>query len=91
MWLKDEAVPRPSDLAMIWITLERSSDVLKGPMELFRQMANLPARKVSPFGKRMLPTVWEYMHRPAFSELSSKLAKLSAKDQEELLDGLYPE
>jgi len=90
-WLTEEGLPRSSDLSMICIALEESSDVTKEPLEKFKQMANIPARKVSKFGKRMLPTVWEYMNRPLFCDLSNRLAKLTFAEQEQLLDAEFPE
>lgn len=91
-WLRDEALPSPSQLYMIWlVTSERYTSPATGPStEAFRQMANRRATEVSPLGNRMLPTVWEYMKRPIFCELSSKLAKLSPEEKGKLLETIYP-
>jgi hypothetical protein len=89
-WVGDKTIPRPDNLHMIVITLERSSGVNRAPLRSFKSMAQLKATEVSPHGKRMLPSVWEYMMRPAFSELSGKLAKLPIAEQERLLDEMFP-
>lgn len=88
-WVGDKTIPRADNLHMIVITLERSTDVPEGPIAAFKEMARCPATKVSPHGKRMLPTVWEYMTRPAFSELSNKLAKLPENEQEKILENEF--
>lgn len=86
-WLSEETIPRASNLNLIFVTIERASDAEKGPLDVFRQMAELPALEASPKnGKRMLPTVWSYMKRPVFDELSNQLARLSPADQERLLE-----
>jgi energy-coupling factor transporter ATP-binding protein EcfA2 len=86
-WLSEETIPKATNLNMVFVTVERASDADKGPLETFRQMATLPALEASPRnGKRMLPTVWEYMKRPVFDQLSSELAKLTPAEQEQLLE-----
>jgi hypothetical protein len=87
-WLSDATVPRPDHLYMVFDTL-KGSDVPEEPLDDFRQMAEKPATAVSPHGKRMLPTVWAYMTRPAFDTLSNRLAKLNVKEQEQLLEKLF--
>jgi hypothetical protein len=87
-WLSDATVPRADHLYMIFDTL-KGSDVPQQPLDNFRRMAELPAITVSPHGKRMLPTVWAYMTRPAFDALSNQLAKLDTKEQEELLENAF--
>ncbi len=90
-WTRDEQIPGAMDLNMMWLTLEQASDVPRKPLEPFRALMKRRATEVSPLGNRMLPTVWEYMKSPASCELSSRLAKLSPKDQGKLLEELYPE
>jgi len=91
MWLSDRAIPRCFHLLMLHTTLTHSSDVDQASLERFNSMAQQPAREVSEkFGSLMLPTVWEYMKRPVFSEVSSKLAKLNIKQQAAYLEKLYP-
>jgi len=91
-WLREESLPKPHDLSMIVLVIERSSDTNKEPLVAFNQMSALPARTVSKFGKRMLPTVFEYMHRPLFCDLANRLAKLwTIEEQEALLEKEYPE
>jgi hypothetical protein len=91
-WINEDTVPADYSLNMIVTTLNLSSDVPKDILERFKKMAQLPARKVSKHGSLMLPTVWEYMKRPIFSDLSSKLAKLnSIQEKKDLLESLYPE
>ncbi len=89
-WLADTSIPRPHDLNMIVITIERSSDMKKEPLEKFIEVTQRRATEVSPHGARMLPTVCEYMKRPAFNELSSQLAKLEPQEQAKLLLRIYP-
>lgn len=89
-WLAERSIPRSSQLNMLVTVLEHSSGIPPEPLHVFAQMAALRATLVSPFGSRMLPTVGEYMKRPIFSELSSRLAKLSAEEQGRLLEELYP-
>jgi hypothetical protein len=84
-WVGDKTIPRPDNLYMILDILQQSTDIPEAPLRSFKDMARRNAIEVSPHGKRMLPTVWEYMTRPAFSDLSSKLAKLSTEDQEKFL------
>lgn len=95
-WLEEESIPSPYQLNMILIVLENPGSYhldMMIPQEYitkFKEMSLMPARNVSKFGKRMLPTVQEYMNRPIFSELSNQLARLSSQEQEELLEQLYP-
>lgn len=84
-WVGDKTIPRPDLLYMMVDVLEHSTDVPEAPLKAFQAMAQQAATEVSPHGKRMLPTVWAYMTRPAFSELSSTLAKLSPEEQAKLL------
>jgi hypothetical protein len=88
-WVGDKTIPRPENLYMIVATIQQSSGVPEAPLAIFKTMAQRIATEVSPHGKRMLPTVWEYMMRPAFSELASRLAKLSPAEQEKLLEETY--
>jgi hypothetical protein len=60
-------------------------------LKAFGEMAKKRATDVSPFGKRMLPTVAEYMSRATFSEMSSKLAKMTHEQQEKFLMEQYPD
>lgn len=90
-WLSEEDIPRPFCLSMIFLALKNSSDVKKEPLKRFSEMAKLRSTTVSKLGKRMLPSVTEYMDRPIFSELSNRLAKLKPEEQEQLLEELYPE
>lgn len=90
-WLRDEALPKPSNLALIWIVLEESSGIPQEPLEKFKEMTRMPARKVSPFGVQMLPTVHQYVKRGTFDELSNILAKRSPEERAKLLEILYPE
>jgi hypothetical protein len=89
-WLRDESIPPAYFLNMLLFALQDSTDVVKGPVEDFVSMASRPARKVSPLGTQMLPTVAEYMKRPIFSELSNRLAKLSPEERGRALDKFYP-
>jgi hypothetical protein len=90
-WLNEESIPDNHDLNMIFLALEHSSDIPKDVVDKFKEMAQLPAREVSKHGSLMLPTVWEYMKRPMFSELSSKLAKLNTvQEKKDLLESIYP-
>ena len=89
-WLSDKTIPRADNLHMIVVTLEQSSRIPEMPVAEFRAMAHRPAIEVSPHGARMLPTVWEYMTRPASSELSSRLVKLAPTEQVRLLEAVYP-
>jgi hypothetical protein len=90
-WLEDREIPRPDHLFMIIEVLKNSDGVRREPIKRFETVSTQRATEVSPFGKLMLPTVKEYMERPAFSDLSSQLAKLSSEDQGKLLLELYPE
>lgn len=95
-WVMEQELPSPSQLNMLYTFIERCGlpeQQKKSLIELFDIMAKtMPSVDASPkFGKRMLPTVWEYMKRPLFSELSNKLAKLTPSEQEELLAEMYPE
>jgi hypothetical protein len=88
-WVGNKTIPRPDLLYMMVDVLEQSTGITKGPLEAFKAMAHKPGTDVSPHGRRMLPTVWAYMTRPAFSELSSTLAKLSPEEQAKLLFEQY--
>jgi hypothetical protein len=89
-WLAEKDLPKPYWLHMIWLALETSSNIPKEPLDKFKTMALKSSKEVSDkFGTLMLPTVWEYMNRPAFCELSSKLAPLNPKEQEKLLEEFY--
>lgn len=90
-WVGDKTIPRPDTLYMILDILQQSTDVPEGPIKSFKALAQRRATEVSPHGKRMLPSVWAYMMRPAFSELSSRLAKLSPADQERVLAEKFPQ
>lgn len=87
-WVNDKTIPRPEILDMIYDTLV-VSDIEISHLKGFNDMSKRPANEVSPNGVRMLPTVWEYMTRPSFGDLSRKLAKLSPGAQEELLRDKY--
>src|SRR3712207_1433798 len=65
-WVGDKTIPRPDLLYMIVDVLEQSTDIPEAPLESFKDMARRVATEVSPHGRRMLPTVWAYMTRPAF-------------------------
>lgn len=88
-WLNDEEVPSHEHLFMLYDVIV-TSDVVQSPVVTFVAMAAQPARDVSPLGKTMLPNVWEYMNRPAFSDLSTQLANLSPEEGDKLLESLYP-
>ena len=92
-WLRDQALPTPHNLMMIQICLEHSDHpgINREPLRGFKVMAQIPARRVSPFGAQMLPTVQQYMERGQFDELSSILAKRSPEERGKLLEILYPE
>lgn len=89
-WLADAELPRVGHLGLILTTIE-NSDVPPGPLLDFTIMAGRPAREVSPHGRLMLPTVMEFVKRPAFCDLSNKLAKLDDAGKADLLESLYPE
>jgi hypothetical protein len=88
-WLNDKSIPSAHRLHLLYNALT-NSNIPSKPLKFFTQMAALPARQVSPFGKLMLPTVMEYLSRPTFCELSNKLAKMSLEEQADYLDKLYP-
>ncbi len=90
-WCFDRDIPRPYNLSMLVLTIERSSDTLKAPLYDWQEMEQMRATKVSPFGARMLPTVHEYRSRLIFDDLNSQLAKLKPTEQAKLLLELYPE
>jgi len=84
-WVKEEVLPRPYQLHMTYDMIENSSKADQEPLKIFKEMAQRPSTKVSEkYGKLMLPSVWDYMHRPAFCNLSSELAELDKKAQEDL-------
>lgn len=89
-WLADKSIPRPSDIFMAYSSVTYY-DCNSKPAEPFKIMAEKRASLVSPLGDLMLPTVWAYFHRPAFSEVSSKLAKLDNAGKVKLLQSLYPD
>ena len=89
-WTEDKDLPRPDQLYVIVVTLQRSSDVPEEPLKIFDWVSKISSVQVSPLGKRMLPNIFTYMMRPAFSDLSGRLAKLSIEEQENLLVNLYP-
>ncbi len=88
-WVGDKTIPRPDILFTILATLKRSTDVPQDPLREFTRVAEQPSTSVSPNGVRMLPTIWQYMTRPAFSELSGRLAKLPMPEQEKVLEEIY--
>jgi hypothetical protein len=88
-WVEDTTCPRPHHLGMIFTCVDRASDTNKEVSAKFKAVCQERSTLVSPFGKRMLPTVWEYFNRPAISELSSKLAKLRPDQQEKMLEEMY--
>lgn len=90
-WLSDTEIPAAYNLNMMYITLENSSNIPEAPLVAFKEMINKRATLVSPHGARMLPTVYEYMKRPVFDELSSALAKLDHASQTKLLLARFPE
>lgn len=90
-WYQDEAIPSPSQLFMAYDVV-KESDCDKRFIEQFDAMAAKRSTLVSPKGALMLPTVHEYMMRPAIDDLSSKLAKLNTDEEKAaLLLSLYPE
>lgn len=88
-WLSDEEIPSSHKLLMILTTLEHSSDVDKKPLAKFHEMSLMKATEVSPLGALMLPTVMEYTRRPIFSELASKLAKMTDDEKKTFLLETY--
>ena len=90
-WLKDEDIPRPYTLSLITLCLKNCSDVNQSPVIEFEKISELRSTLVSPYGDRMLPTIKEYYSRPIFSDISSKLAKLTLEEQGNFLLEMYPE
>ena len=88
-WVHDITIPRPDHLYVIFDTLKSSDLQDEERLTIFREISNRPSISVSPRGKRMLPTIWEYMTRPAFSELADRLAKLPPAEQEKYLEERY--
>lgn len=89
-WVTDWGIPRSSHLNMIWITLERSTNIPQEPLARFKQMAEMYADDVSSMGMLMLPTVWEYMKRPLLCEISNKLAKMNGWERSVYLKKMFP-
>jgi hypothetical protein len=90
-WFEDESIPTPSQLFMMYDCV-KNHDCDQRWIEQFKVMAEKRSTLVSPHGKLMLPTVWQYMTRTAFDEVSSKMAKLNTNEEKEaLLISLYPE
>ena len=64
-WLLEKTIPRSDHLTMIFSILEmHENKVPQEPISFFKEIASFPADKVSIHGKKMLPTVWEYMKKP---------------------------
>lgn len=64
-WLSEKDIPRSDHLTMIYSILTmQENKVPQEPISFFKEIANCPADKVSKYGNRMLPTVWEYMQKP---------------------------
>jgi hypothetical protein len=92
-WLADKRLPSPSNLYMTYLIFAPDSIYTVPHPEAFEDFKNLlhvRATEVSPLGARMLPTVWEYMSRPLFCDLSNKLAKLNEEERVKLLLEMYP-
>jgi hypothetical protein len=91
-WLMDKSLPRSSDLNMIWTIYECGIYNIPNPepFKEFEKLLHVRATEISPLGAQMLPTVYEYMKRPTFCELSDILAKLTFAEQGKLLLEMYP-
>ena len=88
-WLKEDALPKPSNLYMLYVIVERST-CSQEPLKAFKEMAQKSSTRVSEeYGILMLPNVWEYMMRPESSELGSQLTRLDKRGREQLLTKLY--
>lgn len=92
-WLNDVAIPETHHLSMILTVIEVSihGENVKKAVDDFNLIANMRATKTSPLGALMLPTIQEYMARPAFCDLSRKLAKMDDVEKMNFLLVLYPE
>lgn len=90
-WVYDADIPEAHHLGMIIATLETSSNIPELPLKHFREIASLRSTLVSPHGKRMLPSVQQYIERPLFSEINRKLAKMTPDQQAKFLEIEFPE
>lgn len=89
-WVNDVTIPKPDRLYMIFEVLRQSDGVPAEVLDAFRETAQARSTQVSPHGRRMLPTVWDYMMRPAFGDLANRLAKLPPVEQERVLADTFP-
>jgi tetratricopeptide (TPR) repeat protein/transcriptional regulator with XRE-family HTH domain len=84
-WVNDKTLPRADLLRVILDVLRSSADIPPEPLAEFDRIASRPAQEVSPLGRRMLPTVNEYLNRSTFVRLGNELRKLLPEQQQRVL------
>ncbi len=87
LWVTGRTLPRADHLSAVWDFVVSSSGIPESVTDTFRRVASLPARKATPFFKRLRgePTIAHYMLRPLREAMFGTLASLDPSVQEELL------
>lgn len=80
-WLEDEDIPTPEHLKKFYETMKGNALIPKEYIEAFEKMAQKPAKDISPWGCRMLPTVMDYMQGKGTSLLAHLLRRMSEKSR----------
>jgi hypothetical protein len=87
LWVNDRSLPSSIHLSEVWDFVRSSSSVPEEVLQQFRNVADLPVRKVTPLFERIRKekTVSQYMLRPLRDAMLATLSTLPAHVQEEAM------